>query len=182
MSERTADDERTEPTRVECPQCGALDGVPIAWGYPAGDTFEAADRGEIVLGGCVVGGDDPTHSCRSCGHSWVHPAVRSEAAASEFADEPDYALAMPIPEETPPGRDPTLMEHTVELLDELIDLTGRVGRLLDEVDPPAVEGDEDFLSHRRSMQGAHRFANHLADYRQRRDQLLGKLHDLGRDS
>ena len=115
MTEQTDESDQTESTRVECPQCGSLDGTPIAWGYPGAGTFEAADRGEVVLGGCVVSADDPTHSCTSCGYSWVHPDATRDPRS--VLREPDYAAAMPIPEETPPGRDPELMEHTVELLD-----------------------------------------------------------------
>ena len=175
MTEQTDESDQTESTRVECPQCGSLDGTPIAWGYPGAGTFEAADRGEVVLGGCVVSADDPTHSCTSCGYSWVHPDATRDPRS--VLVEPDYAAAMPIPEETPPGRDPELMEHTVELLDELIDLTARVGRLLDDVDPPQVDGD--LAGYPRLAMERQRFVNHVADYRQRRDQLLGKLRDMG---
>lgn len=41
--------------------------VPIVFGYPSSETFAAADRGEIALGGCLVSGEDPTHRCSACG-------------------------------------------------------------------------------------------------------------------
>ena len=43
--------------------------MPIVYGLPAPELFESADRGEVVLGGCVVGfpGEDPTHACKACG-------------------------------------------------------------------------------------------------------------------
>lgn len=43
--------------------------VPIAYGYPSSELFEAAERGEVVLGGCVIEVDSPTHE-RAAGHRW----------------------------------------------------------------------------------------------------------------
>lgn len=51
-----------------CPTCGAP-GVLIVYGMPGPDLFEAAERGEVLIGGCVITGDDPTHGCAS-GHQW----------------------------------------------------------------------------------------------------------------
>jgi len=42
-----------------CRLCGGRT-IPIAYGFPGDDLFEAAERGEIVLGGCVLSGDDPS--------------------------------------------------------------------------------------------------------------------------
>jgi hypothetical protein len=44
--------------------------------------FEASDRGEIVLGGCVVERDSPTWRCRNCGHAWGGPPTRIEGLAA----------------------------------------------------------------------------------------------------
>jgi hypothetical protein len=57
--------------RAKCPRCGSSDAVPIVYGYPDGDLFEQAQRGEVAIGGCVIMGDDPTHRCRACGHAFV---------------------------------------------------------------------------------------------------------------
>ena len=40
-----------------CPACGAGAPLRIAYGYPTGDMFEASQRGELALGGCVIGSD-----------------------------------------------------------------------------------------------------------------------------
>jgi len=40
--------------------------VPIVFGFPSPQTFEAADRGEVAIGGCLVTGEDPTHRCSAC--------------------------------------------------------------------------------------------------------------------
>jgi hypothetical protein len=51
-----------------CPRCGAAS-VPIVYGLPSYDLFDAADRGEVALGGCMVEDDQPTRACRGvdCG-------------------------------------------------------------------------------------------------------------------
>jgi len=50
-----------------CPKCGKSDAiVPIMYGMPAGEAMEEAERGEIALGGCMVGDIDPGYSCRRC--------------------------------------------------------------------------------------------------------------------
>jgi hypothetical protein len=51
-----------------CPHCRKpLKLVPIVYGYPAPETFDAADRGELVVAGCLVGDNDPQWACASCG-------------------------------------------------------------------------------------------------------------------
>jgi hypothetical protein len=41
--------------------------VPIVYGLPGIQLHHAALRGEILLGGCVISGDDPQWICRVCG-------------------------------------------------------------------------------------------------------------------
>lgn len=53
---------RTASTLVFCPRCGAR-AIPILRGLPSLEAFEAADRGEIALGGCVVTDDDLNFAC-----------------------------------------------------------------------------------------------------------------------
>jgi hypothetical protein len=37
------------------------------YGYPTRETFEAAERGELALGGCVIDEESPDYECRGCG-------------------------------------------------------------------------------------------------------------------
>jgi hypothetical protein len=54
-----------------CPQCGREDSVPLVYGLPSAELFEAAERGLVGLGGCMVlPGGDPEFRCRSCGAEW----------------------------------------------------------------------------------------------------------------
>jgi hypothetical protein len=70
------------PAGATCPRCGSVAPLlPIAYGYPSLEMFEAARRGEIALGGCVVRGEDPTHRCTACGQD----VILSEGAETNFA-------------------------------------------------------------------------------------------------
>ena len=49
-----------------CPVCQSPL-VPVLYGYPGLDAVEAEERGELVLGGCVVGEGMPELACpRGC--------------------------------------------------------------------------------------------------------------------
>lgn len=53
-----------------CPRCGAENSVPLIMGMPSFELFELADRGLVVLGGCMVGPDAPFLACRTCELEW----------------------------------------------------------------------------------------------------------------
>jgi hypothetical protein len=50
----------------KCPHCGAKKVVDILYGYPSDEGFEKADKGELVIGGCIVSGDNPSWQCTTC--------------------------------------------------------------------------------------------------------------------
>ena len=52
--------------RPKCERCGSDRVVPILYGFPTCDMFEAAERGDVGIGGCVVTGEDPEWLCRAC--------------------------------------------------------------------------------------------------------------------
>ena len=52
--------------RPRCPACGAADVVPMVYGFPSPDMLDAAERREIVLGGCIVDSDSPGWCCVAC--------------------------------------------------------------------------------------------------------------------
>ena len=67
-----------------CPRCGKSDAiVPILYGLPAGEAMEEAERGEIALGGCMVGDIDPNYRCGRCLISFDF--TRPELASPEEA-------------------------------------------------------------------------------------------------
>jgi hypothetical protein len=55
---------------LACPRCKTDRAIRIVYGEPAPDVFEAADRGEIEIGGCVVTEDSPARRCKACGHAF----------------------------------------------------------------------------------------------------------------
>ena len=50
----------------KCPNCGEKAGVPVQYGLPTRFAVEAAERGVLVLGGCVLTDDDPPRCCTAC--------------------------------------------------------------------------------------------------------------------
>ncbi|MCI0480533.1 MAG: hypothetical protein L0213_02970 [Candidatus Dadabacteria bacterium] len=54
-----------------CPECGSHDVLPIVYGLPGPELEGKAIMGEVMLGGCVVFGNDPDLGCRSCGAQWL---------------------------------------------------------------------------------------------------------------
>jgi hypothetical protein len=56
---------KTTKTRT-CAACGGR-AVPIVYGMPMYHVFEAAERGEVVLGGCeIIVGETPAWRCLAC--------------------------------------------------------------------------------------------------------------------
>ena len=51
--------------KKKCPKCGN-DLIEIIYGMPDSDLFEAAERGEVVLGGCEEFDDQPEYRCKNC--------------------------------------------------------------------------------------------------------------------
>ncbi|MFT7479861.1 MAG: hypothetical protein ACI80N_003168 [Gammaproteobacteria bacterium] len=56
--------------RVSCPACGSRKTIPIVYGMPGMELIKQVERGQVVLGGCLVGPDQPDRRCRECEHSW----------------------------------------------------------------------------------------------------------------
>lgn len=58
-----------------CPRCDSTEAVEIVYGYPTHETFEAAERGALRLGGCVIGPESPDYECGECDIPlpWVAP-------------------------------------------------------------------------------------------------------------
>jgi hypothetical protein len=65
-----------------CPACRHVSGVPLVFGMPGPITFEAEQRGELVLGGCVPmsdeGGNVLNLACLRCAYHWYDPDFEDE--------------------------------------------------------------------------------------------------------
>lgn len=59
-------------SKPSCPNCNNENVAWILWGY-VGDMQsikEELEKGDIVLGGCIVSSNDPKWKCNNCNHSW----------------------------------------------------------------------------------------------------------------
>ncbi len=65
----------------KCPKCGKKL-IPVVYGMPTADTFEASERGEVRLGGCCMpNGDKERYYCKNCGISYgkgLEPLTKSD--------------------------------------------------------------------------------------------------------
>jgi hypothetical protein len=54
--------------REKCPHCGSGNTAMILWGMPpySEELKVQLKRKEIVLGGCCVSDNDPSHHCNTC--------------------------------------------------------------------------------------------------------------------
>jgi hypothetical protein len=80
-----------EPAKPKCGQCGSETILPVVYGLPTAETLARAIRGEVLLGGCVVFGNEPDWRCASCGAAvdlsefapqWVKDLI-AEASSSK---------------------------------------------------------------------------------------------------
>ncbi len=55
-----------------CLKCGGTKILPIVYGLPTPETFARAALGEVLLGGCVVFGNEPDFRCADCGDPWTY--------------------------------------------------------------------------------------------------------------
>lgn len=56
----------SEDKPIKCPACGSPKVVRIMYGMPSYEAFLDSKAGKIILGGCVVTGDDPRWGCIDC--------------------------------------------------------------------------------------------------------------------
>lgn len=68
----------TQETPTVCPACGARAVVRIIYGYPGPELVGEAERGEVVLGGCVIVHGSKVWACRACAHRWGFLVLREE--------------------------------------------------------------------------------------------------------
>ena len=69
-----------------CPKCGEKL-IPIVFGMPSSELFEAEKRGEVILGGCEVFEDGPDYHCKKCNLDYsrdLKKAFKPENDDAEF--------------------------------------------------------------------------------------------------
>lgn len=57
-----------------CPSCGRA-AAPIVYGLPGPELVQAAERGEVIIGGCCITADEAMANlgCTFCGNEWHDP-------------------------------------------------------------------------------------------------------------
>ena len=58
-----------ESTPEPCERCGRPS-LPIVYGMPGLGLMELAERGAVILGGCDIEDDPPTHQCQAGHTAW----------------------------------------------------------------------------------------------------------------
>ena len=61
---------------MRCPECDSADVAEIVYGLVNPDDpglRKELDEGKVVLGGCGIFNDAPSHECNACSHSWQEP-------------------------------------------------------------------------------------------------------------
>lgn len=61
-----------------CPHCGKAAVVEIVYGLPGPDAAARAERGEVILAGCVVSEGGPTTDVAGAGRSGPSPKMQGE--------------------------------------------------------------------------------------------------------
>ncbi len=72
-----------------CPTCGA-EFIPVIYGMPGSELFEAEERGEVVLGGCVPDfGPTVTWYCKGNPRHRIEEDRRGRLTVVESQDDDD---------------------------------------------------------------------------------------------
>jgi hypothetical protein len=58
--------------KLNCPKCGKSSIAEIIWGYVTDveSIRNELDKGEMILGGCLVTDNDPKWECTDCFNRW----------------------------------------------------------------------------------------------------------------
>lgn len=54
-----------------CPNCKSVKILPIVYGYPTDEVFREAEKGHLILGGCLVMQENPDWYCKKCDLSYT---------------------------------------------------------------------------------------------------------------
>lgn len=78
--------------RPMCPFCGSEKSARILYGYPVFSEQLKRDLelGKVILGGCVISGNDPEWRCLDCSSEWtvkkVHKSGKHTACSIRHAE------------------------------------------------------------------------------------------------
>lgn len=64
---------------VVCPKCKSTHVSQILYGMPTHEAFKMAERGELILGGCMIMPGQPDYGCLDCKFQWSKRSLLSTA-------------------------------------------------------------------------------------------------------
>lgn len=67
-----------------CPWCSSDDVRPIVYGYPSEEATDAEERGEVILGGCLVSEGQPEWVCIKCRWAWLVDTAGTAQATNRW--------------------------------------------------------------------------------------------------
>ena len=68
---------------LRCVKCGKTERKPVLYGYPSPEAIEKARRGEILLGGCEIGGPPDPWWCDDCEPDSLEEILTERERAAE---------------------------------------------------------------------------------------------------
>ena len=83
--------------RPECARCGRRASRPVVYGYPSSELMERAKRGEVILGGCLIG---RPWLCDQCQRDFPEETLASDSV------DPASSITMASPQSPPPRGGP----------------------------------------------------------------------------
>lgn len=58
-----------------CPKCNKRNSIRIVYGYPGDEMMESSQKGDIILGGCIVERNSLDRYCRTCSSAWLSTKI-----------------------------------------------------------------------------------------------------------
>lgn len=65
--------------KINCPKCQSSHVAPIMYGMPSYEGFQASEREEVILGGCIIMPGQPDYGCLDCEHQWSKESLPTTA-------------------------------------------------------------------------------------------------------
>ena len=65
-------DTSTPAAQEKCQKCGSTEFIPVCYGYPSAEGWEKYEKGELILGGCCVLGEQPNRVCKICNKDRIY--------------------------------------------------------------------------------------------------------------
>ena len=64
--------EKQNSSNPVCPKCNSTNVAEYLWGLPmlSDQLLRDIEEGRVILGGCIICGEDPKFHCNDCKYDW----------------------------------------------------------------------------------------------------------------